>query len=809
MSIANITGALAGLQRSTGLSPINACMVSALVRMRTEMGAGDQTLIELAGPASAYIAIRANTSSPGNWSLRHANLGGTDWEMLAGTEHPFNADFVAVGLLFTGTGANNLRIRYSASQGATPIEFVRTMTGATWTPNTLKLLFGSFFGHGSLSDVANAKYGPINPASPPSLQQWHEEAWSTGVQHPTVWTPSLIEPMASGTIEEQRGAFDLVNLGTSPTFNLTADAGPLAAFSGTPPTISLAAATPSGNDLTVAGTFASTEGGPTISVSLIAGATTIGPVTATIQGSNWTAAFTNVGAATYTVRARIVDPGGIATADASVQFIALSGAGELPSTYPNTGIAAQPGSITLAAGASVELRAVNQAGQPIAGAIASIGNPSVASLSSGLTDENGYVTVTGVGSGQSTTVTLSFVNLAGSTVNAIASVTVTAPPVAAVTVSPSTVTVTAGQSQQFSAIISGGGTPVWSVSNGVGSIDSATGLYTAAAIPGTATVTATKSGDPASYGSASVTVIAAAPPPPPPAITVEAVATDNADRGTLSILSTETPAATPPIDSITANVAMLARAPGEQGAITYTVRAAGVARPGVAVSIAISNPVIGQAAGYTAITAADGRVTFAITFGPSVGNAQLLATATEDSPTGGAPIVITAPTVTLTSQSSQTPTPPPGAPPPAGGSSGNGGAGSGTGSLDSDSESSVEIIPGVGIRQDPRYPTERYAYVFVYDDNLANDELITDASPPVTITVRGDASVDPDPQAQLYGPSEVRDGRYVVQHITGGVPGVTYIATCRVNTNKNRILIEELRFRIYAQPAGARGRGST
>ena len=99
--------------------------------------------------------------------------------------------------------------------------------------------------------------------------------------------------------------------------------------------------------------------------------------------------------------------------------------------------------------------------------------------------------------------------------------------------------------------------------------------------------------------------------------------------------------------------------------------------------------------------------------------------------------------------------------------------------------------------------------MFVYDDNLANDELITDASPPVTITVRGDASVDPDPQAQLYGPSEVRDGRYVVQHITGGVPGVTYIATCRVNTNKNRILIEELRFRIYAQPAGARGRGST
>src|SRR6266849_7393282 len=104
-----------------------------------------------------------------------------------------------------------------------------------------------------------------------------------------------------------------------------------------------------------------------------------------------------------------------------------------------------------------------------------------------------------------------------------------APPTA-VSVSPSSVTVTAGGVQQFTAIVSPSGANQvvnWSVSGtgcsgaSCGTIDS-TGRYTApSSVPSspTVTVTATSVSDSTKFGSASVTV-SSAPPPPTPSATL-------------------------------------------------------------------------------------------------------------------------------------------------------------------------------------------------------------------------------------------------------------------------------------------------
>ncbi len=104
-----------------------------------------------------------------------------------------------------------------------------------------------------------------------------------------------------------------------------------------------------------------------------------------------------------------------------------------------------------------------------------------------------------------------------------------APPTA-VSVSPSSVTVTAGGVQQFTAIVSPSGANQvvnWSVSGtgcsgaSCGTIDS-TGRYTApSSVPSspTVTVTATSVSDSTKFGSASVTV-SPAPPPPTPVATL-------------------------------------------------------------------------------------------------------------------------------------------------------------------------------------------------------------------------------------------------------------------------------------------------
>lgn len=107
------------------------------------------------------------------------------------------------------------------------------------------------------------------------------------------------------------------------------------------------------------------------------------------------------------------------------------------------------------------------------------------------------------------------------TISGKANVTVIAGPVSTITVTPNPATMLTGAQQQFTAVGKDAGgnvvpiTPVWTTTNPPGTINSSTGLFTAANTAGTFpnAVTATSGGK---SGSATVIVTTVAPPPPIP-----------------------------------------------------------------------------------------------------------------------------------------------------------------------------------------------------------------------------------------------------------------------------------------------------
>ena len=187
---------------------------------------------------------------------------------------------------------------------------------------------------------------------------------------------------------------------------------------------------------------------------------------------------------------------------------------------------------------------------------------------------------------------------------------VTAPVPVAVAINPTSATVLAGATRQFSASVSGTSVTgvTWSV-NGIAGGDatvgtvSAAGLYTApAAVPaGAVTVRATSVADPAKGAQASVTVQA----PPPPVVTVSPATVSVQAGGTQSFSATVTGAAntavTWSVNSIvggntvvgTISAAGVYTAPGQVPApATVSVRATSVANAaGTAVSaVTVTQP---------------------------------------------------------------------------------------------------------------------------------------------------------------------------------------------------------------------------
>ena len=109
------------------------------------------------------------------------------------------------------------------------------------------------------------------------------------------------------------------------------------------------------------------------------------------------------------------------------------------------------------------------------------------------------------------------VSVTCSGITVTATVIVTAGPLATITVTPNPATLPINTTQQFTAVGRDAGnnvvpiTPVWSVTNGGGTIDAVTGLFTAGALPGTFanTVRATSG---TIFGTATVNVTSSSPP---------------------------------------------------------------------------------------------------------------------------------------------------------------------------------------------------------------------------------------------------------------------------------------------------------
>lgn len=269
--------------------------------------------------------------------------------------------------------------------------------------------------------------------------------------------------------------------------------------------------------------------GPLASITVTPNPVTM-PISATQQ-------FTAVGRDAFGNVVAITPVWSVVAAGGTISTTGLFTAGTTPGTFANTvratsgtisgtatvtvtvgpvaTITVTPNPATLAIGAQQTFTAV---GRDAGGNVVTI-TPvwSVVNGGGTIVSTSGVFTAGTVPGTFTNTVRATVGNLSGS-----ATVIVTAGPLSTITVSPNPVTVASGAQQTFVAVgrdASGNVipiTPVWSIVNGGGTIDAATGVFTAGTTAGTFdnTVRATVG---TAFGSATVTVTVIAPPPPPPA----------------------------------------------------------------------------------------------------------------------------------------------------------------------------------------------------------------------------------------------------------------------------------------------------
>ena len=269
------------------------------------------------------------------------------------------------------------------------------------------------------------------------------------------------------------------------------------------------------------------------------GITPPGAVLFASQTQQFAAAFTG-GCANVTWN---VSPGGTGTIDATglytapaaisswqTAIVTATAQGPIPAAATVTVTLAPPMPIGVAVSPSAAALSGGQT-QQFSAAVSNTGNTAVTwSLSPsgvGTVDASGFYTAPAVISAQEA-VMVTATSQVDNTKSASALVTLTPVPGATLTVgvSPSAATISAGQTQQFSATIAGSASTavVWSLNpSGVGTINS-TGLYSApatSAAPQTVTVTATSQTDNTKWAAALVTVT-------PPAVSVSVSPSDAA-----------------------------------------------------------------------------------------------------------------------------------------------------------------------------------------------------------------------------------------------------------------------------------------
>ncbi len=491
MAIRNTDGSASGLLEDTGLPAITSSTITGLCLIEEASAGGEAFLFEFRSDTGKYLGMTYDVNAGPKVAIRLSWDGG--WNEVNANFADLNAPF-AWGVSCSGTGANQLTVMLSTGPSATPLSYPLTLGGSTWTPDDLRLLFNTVQNRGIRGWQQNVKYG----SGSMSAAQMHAEAWNLAVQNPGLWTPVVTE-MVAGDLTAQREGFVAVNAGS-----LAVVPGYFTDTGGSTATITVSTATVSGDALTATGSYTSDSLSQTITVELVSGGVIAASANAVITGSTWACTIDNVPAATYTVRGRIVDSLGSSTDifGSTITIVGLSGGDQLPYLYTVTGLLAQPTSLTLPAGTTALVRALDQSGNPISGA--SVSMSSGVATAPALTDMDGYVVVTGVTNG-SGVLTLSVVIQNGSTASATVPITVSGTAGVAITVTPASAQLAVGQTQQFTASNPGGGGETWTVVSGGGSI-SAAGLYTAPASQTTAVIRGARTANLSQFDESTITV---------------------------------------------------------------------------------------------------------------------------------------------------------------------------------------------------------------------------------------------------------------------------------------------------------------
>ena len=345
-----------------------------------------------------------------------------------------------------------------------------SVTSLTITPNPTTLAVGGTQQFTLVAtDFSGAVVTPVSPT-------WSVVAGGGTIGAAGLFTAGTVPGAYANTVQATLN-------GVSATATVNVVAGPLATITVTPNPMTLAIGAT--QQYTAVGKDASGNVVPiTPSWSVVASGGSINPTTGLFTAGNTVGAYTN------TVRASVGTIAGLAT----VNVIA----------GPLASITVTPNPMTLQTGATQQYTAV---GKDAGGNVVAI-TPAWAVINGGGTIDAG----TGLFTAGTTAGTFTnTIQATSGTLSGTATVTVT-PTLTAIIVTPNPDTLNANGTQQFSAAGRDAAnnpfaiTPVWSVVNGGGTINAATGVFTAGTVAGTYTNTIKATSGSVS-GFATVTVV--------------------------------------------------------------------------------------------------------------------------------------------------------------------------------------------------------------------------------------------------------------------------------------------------------------
>jgi hypothetical protein len=449
---------------------------------------GTATVNVVAGPLAA-ITVTPNPVSMGIGAAQQFVAVGTDaagnvvqftptWSVVAGGGTVSGTGLFTAGTVI-GTFANTIQATSAALKGTATVTVTPgPLALITVTPNPITLNVSLSQQFTAVGKDASGNVVAITPT-------WSVAAGGGVIGSAGLFTAGTTLGTYTNTVTATSGSI-------SGVATVTVTAGPLATITVTPSPVTVAINTTQqfaavgrdagGNVVTITPVWAVVAGGGAI--DLATGLFTAGATTGTYTNS---------------IRASAGSVAGFATV--------------IVTTGPLASITVTPNPVSLQSNAVQQFIAV---GKDAGGNVFLITPVWSVVAGGGSIDANTGVFTAGVVAGTySNTIQASSGAVTGT---ATVTVTVTIPPLATITVTPNPVSVQIAGTQQFNAVGRDASanlfpiSPVWSVVSGGGSINSATGLFTAGAVPGTYTNTIQATSG-AISGTATVTVTAVIPPP--------------------------------------------------------------------------------------------------------------------------------------------------------------------------------------------------------------------------------------------------------------------------------------------------------